>query len=170
MKLEPINQLPNMMSGMWRRLGVHVFRGKITLDDMTRMDVAGCLWHKRNPGKIVELVIIFPSDAHMNGEERERMALVVKRWEGARTASATVVLAGGLVGSMHRSILTGLRMLAPPPHPAKVFGTTADAVEWLLPHVRALCGDDFGAQDLLLAIEDLCTTFKGRVDNERTVP
>jgi hypothetical protein len=160
MKLEPINQLPNMMSGMWRRLGVHVFQGKVTLDDMTRMDVAGCLWHKRNPGKIVELVIIFPSDAQMNGEERERMAAVVKRFESVRTASATVVLANGLVGSMHRSILTGLHMLAPPPHPTKVFGTTSDAVKWILPHVHALCGDDFGGDELLTAIEDLCATFK----------
>jgi hypothetical protein len=160
MKLEPINQLPNMMSGMWRRLGVHVFQGKVTLDDMTRMDVAGCLWHKRNPGKIVELVIIFPSDAQMNGEERERMAAVVKRFESVRTASATVVLANGLVGSMHRSILTGLHMLAPPPHPTKVFGTTSDAVQWILPHVHALCGDDFSGAELLTAIEDLCTTFR----------
>jgi len=160
MKLEAITQLPNMMTGMWRRLGVHAFEGKITLDDMTRMEVAGSLWHRKNPGKVVEMVIIFPSDARMNGEERERMAAIVKRWERVRTASATVVLADGLMGAMHRSILTGLQMIAPPPHPTKVFGVTADAVKWILPHVRALCGDDVGTDDLLAAIEDMCTTFQ----------
>jgi hypothetical protein len=160
MKLEPINHLPNMMSGMWRRLGVHAFHGKISLDDMTRMEVAGSLWHKKNPGKLVEMVIIYPSDARMSNEERERMAAIVKRWENMRTASATVVLAGGLMGAMHRSILTGLHMIAPPPHPTKVFGGTEDAVRWITPHVRALCGDDFGGEDLLAAIDDFCTTFQ----------
>jgi hypothetical protein len=160
MKLEPITHLPNMTTGMWRRLGVHAFHGKLTLDDMTRMEVAGTVWHKKNPGKVVEMVIIYPSDARMNNEERERMAAIVKRWERVRTASATVVLAGGLVGAMHRSILTGLHMLAPPPHPTKVFGGIAEAANWMLPYVQALCGDDFGGDDLLTAIDDFCTAFQ----------
>jgi hypothetical protein len=160
MKLEPIIHLPNMTTGMWRRLGVHAFEGAITLDDMARIEAAGSLWHKKNPGKMVELVIIFPSDARMSSEERARMAGIVKRWEGARTASATVVLGSGLVGAMHRSILTGLHMIAPPPHPTKVFGLTTDAVTWLAPHVQSLCGADATRDDLLLAVEELCAAFR----------
>lgn len=166
MKLEPITTLPNMMSGIWRRLHVHVFQGRVTLDDMTRMEVAGSLWHRKNPGKLVELVIIFPSDARMNGQERERMAAIVKRWEGMRTASATVVLAEGLLGSMHRSILTGLQMLAPSPHPTKVFGATADATRWILPHVQALCGADTDYDELLAGIEELCEMFQSTRGSE----
>ncbi len=160
MKLEPIIQLPNVMTGMWRRLGVHAFEGTLTLDDMARIEAAGNLWHKKNPGKLVELVIIFPSDARMNGEERTRLASIIRRWESIRTASATVVLASGLPGAMHRSILTGLHMIAPPPHPTKIFGATTDAVAWLVPHIQALCGVDATRDDLLAAIEDLCTAFR----------
>ena len=145
---------------MWRRFGVHVFEGSVTLDDMIRIESSGSLWHRTNPGQIVELVIIFPSDARMTNEERTRMASIVKRWEKTRKASATVVLAEGLAGAMHRSILTGLQMLAPPPHPTKVFSRTPDAVAWLAPHVQSLCGPDAIAADLLAAVEHLCEAFR----------
>jgi hypothetical protein len=51
-KLEPIVQMPNLVSGMWRRFVVHAFEGKVTVDDMTRMEVAGTAWLKKNPGQL----------------------------------------------------------------------------------------------------------------------
>ena len=160
LKLEPFLTLPNLVTGMWRRFGVHVFEGSVSLDDMMRIEASGSLWHRTNPGPIVELVIICPSDARMTNEERTRLAAIVKRWEKTRTASATVVLAEGLTGAMHRSILTGLQMVAPPPHPTKVFGRTPDAIAWLAPHVQALCGPDATAADLLAAVERMCEAFR----------
>jgi len=160
LKLEPILSLPNLVMGMWRRFGVHAFEGHVTLDDMMRIEAAGSLWHRTNPGQLVELAIIFPSSARMTTEERARMAAIVKRWEKTRTASATVVLADGLAGAMHRSVLTGLQMLAPPPHPAKVFGRTPEAVAWLAPYVQRLSGPDATAADLLAAVERLCDFFR----------
>jgi hypothetical protein len=158
--LAPIIQMGSMITGRWRHLGVHVFEGKITLDDMTRLEVAGTQWHKENPGNVVELVIIFPSDAQMSSDERNRMSKLIKRWESVRTASATVVLATGLLGSMHRSILTGMQMISPPKHPVKVFGAIEDAVAWLEPHVRSVCGPEVTRSALLGAVEKLCTTFR----------
>lgn len=160
MKFEPIIQMPNVMTGMWRRFGVHAFHGRITVEDMTLLEAAGSQWHKRNPGKVVEMVVIFPSDARMDGEERARMAVMVKRFEGVRTASATVVLAGGLQGSMHRSVLTGLQLITPPPHPTKVFGALADALSWLGPHIQALCGTDVTLEDVQSGVEALCLSFQ----------
>jgi hypothetical protein len=159
MKLEPIIQMHNMLTGTWRRFGVHVFEGQLTLDDMTRLDMASSAWMRRNPGRLVELVIVYPSDTRMTSTERERMALIVKKWESMRTASATVILATGLIGAMHRSILTGIRLLAPPPHPMKIFGDTAEAVTWIAPHVAELCGAEATAPALNAAVEDFCTTF-----------
>lgn len=160
MKFDVIIQLPNVVTGVWRAVGVHLFEGRITLDDMSRIEVAGSTWHKQNPGKVVELVVIFPSDARMDGDERARMAAIIKRWEGARTASATVVLASGLAGSMHRSIITGMQMLAPPPHPTKVFGSIPDAVGWLTPHVQAVCGASVSRDELLAGVDALCAGFR----------
>jgi hypothetical protein len=160
MKFEVLIQLPTMLTGVWRGVGVHAFEGRVTIDEMARIEVAGTVWHKQNPGKVVELVVIFPSDARMNAEERARMATIIKRWEGVRTASATVILASGLVGSVHRSMLTGIQMLAPPPHPTKVFGSTSEAVSWLAPHVQAICGADVARDELLTGVNDLCTSFR----------
>jgi hypothetical protein len=160
LKLEPFLTLPNLVSGMWRRFGVHVFEGSLTLDDMVRIEASGSFWHRTNPGQLVELVIIFPSDARLTNEERTRLAAIVKRWEKTRTASATVVLAEGLTGALHRSLLTGLQMIAPPPHPTKIFSRTPDAVAWLAPHVQALCGPDTTAADLLVAVDRLCEAFR----------
>jgi hypothetical protein len=159
-KFEPLLTLPNLVSGMWRRFGVHAFEGAVTLDDMARIEASGSQWHRTNPGQLVELVIIFPSDARMSTEERARMASLVKRWEKTRTASATVVLADGLAGAMHRSVLTGLQMIAPPPHPTKVFSRVPDAVAWLAPYIQALCGADATAAELLAAVDRLCDGFR----------
>src|ERR1700722_2762442 len=103
----PIIEMPTAMTAIWRRMGVHLFEGKLTLEDMDRLDHDGAAWRKKMPGKMVEMVVIFPSEAQMTTDERKRMAAIVKRWENDRVASATVVLAEGLVGSLHRSILTG---------------------------------------------------------------
>jgi hypothetical protein len=168
MKLEPIIQLPNMTTGMWRHFGVHAFEGTVTLEDMMHIEAAGDRWHRKNPGKVVEMVIIFASEARLSGEERTRMVRIIKRWESIRTASATVVLATGLTGSMHRSVLTGLQMLAPAPHPTKVFGSVRDAVAWITPHVQALCGAETRPEDLLAAIEELCSTFRAARSAPRT--
>lgn len=160
MKLEPLIEMPNMVTGVWRRFGVHVFEGKLTLEDMVRMDDAGVAWHKKNQGKTVELVIVFPSNSTMTADERKRMARIIKRWEHLRIASATAILATGLVGAAQRSVLTGLQLIAPVPHPYKVFGAIEPAVEWLNPHVRELLGPEATLQATQLAVAELCTTFK----------
>lgn len=162
MRLEPLIDMPCLMTGTWSRLGVHLFHGQVTLQDMDVIEKAGDAWLAKNPGRTVELVIIFPSSARMTTAERMRMARMLKRHEKNRAASGTVILAEGLTGAVHRSVLTGLQMLAPPPHPAKVFGTTRDAVAWLAPHVQALCGAGAEPAALLAAVEELCAKFNPR--------
>jgi hypothetical protein len=106
-------------------------------------------------------VIIFPSKAMMNAEERRRMTHLIKRWEPERDASATVILAEGLLGSIQRSVLTGFSLVAPPPHPMKVFGKIPEAVTWLHPYVAPLCPDASAPDVVLAAVQELCRDFKG---------
>ncbi len=162
MRFEPLIELPCMVTGVWQRFGVHVFEGRCTTEDMRQMEAKGDAWFRRNPGKLVELVIIYPSDVGMTMEERSRMQRIIKRWEAHRTAAGTVILADGLLGSMQRSILTGLLMVVPPPHPSKVFGTTERAVEYLAPHVQTLCGAEATAARLNEAVARLCADFMAR--------
>jgi hypothetical protein len=158
----PIIEMPTAMTGVWRRMGVHLFEGKLTLEDMDRLDEEGAAWRKRVPGKMVELVVIYPSDAQLTGPERTRMAQIIKRWEHLRVASSTVILAEGLMGSLHRSVLTGLQMLVPAPHPLKVFGAIPPAVQFLAPFVRDLSGPETTVEGLLAGIEELRARFAAR--------
>jgi hypothetical protein len=162
MTLEPIIDTPFLMTGLWRRFGVHLFEGKVTVADMNDIETRSEAWHAKIRGKLVEMVVIFPSDARMTSEERTKMTRIIKRWEAARTASATVILAEGLRGSMHRSVLTGMQMIVPAPHPTKVFGAIDDAVRWLAPHVGELCGKEATAEALVDAVDGLVKRFEAR--------
>lgn len=159
---EPHLQRPNMMAAIWRRMGVYLFEGHVTLEDMAQMEAYGVQWMKKNPGKMVEMVVIYPSDSYMTSEERTRMARVIKRWEERRVASATVILATDLMGSMHRSVLTGFQLIVRPPHPTKVFSTTRDALAWLSPYIVEVCGVDATHPHMAAGVEALCARFQAR--------
>jgi hypothetical protein len=162
-RLESIIDMPFLLSGIWARFGVHLFHGKVTTSDIDQIERASDAWRAKHPGKTVEMVVIYPSGARMTIPERLRFARLLKKDERERTASATVVLAEGLTGAAQRSMLTGLLMMAPPPHPAKVFGTTRAAVAWLSPHVQALCGPAATPDALYAAVEELGARFRTRV-------
>jgi hypothetical protein len=161
-KIDPLAQLPTAWNGVAGRFGVHLFEGHLSLDDMDRLDAIGARWRGNDTMKIVELVIVYPSEARMSTAERQRMAQLIKRWEHYRVASATVILAPGLLGTIHRSVLSGLQMLAPAPHPVKVFRDTKDALAWLDPHVRAVNGEDATQALTQAAVDAFCAAFKAR--------
>jgi hypothetical protein len=162
LKLEPIIQITPAWTAISGRFGVHVFEGRLSIADMNRMQTIGDEWYRKNPGRLVELVIVYPSKALMTNEERKRMTLLIKRWERHRDASATVILAEGLLGAMQRSVLTGMLMIVPPPHPSKIFSGITDAVTWLYPHIAPLC-PEAGTRDVAVAaVNELCREFKCR--------
>jgi hypothetical protein len=162
MRIETISRIPTAWSGVHRHFAVHLFQGRVTVDEMEQLDVISGQWRRRNPGKLVELVVIFPSDNQMTGDERARMSQIIKRWEKERSASATVILAEGIMGSLHRSVLTGMLMLAPPPHPGKVFGQVSEAVTWLTPYVATLWNAKVAAADLQRLVDAYCVEFGAR--------
>src|SRR5215510_6266317 len=100
--------MPCLLTGVWSRFGVHLFHGHVTTTEMDDMEAAGDRWVERHPGRTTELVIIYPSRARMSTAERMRMARLLKKRERFRAAAATVILAQGLIGSVQRSVLTGL--------------------------------------------------------------
>jgi hypothetical protein len=148
MTLQPIIRFGTAWSSASDGWAVHLFEGTVTASDMERMRQLGDVWSAKNPGKRAEMVIVFPSDARLSGEERERMARLMKHGDARRAASATVILADGLRGALQRSTLTALMMVAPPSHPAKVFGAVSDAVRWLFPHVQRLSPEYATVEDM----------------------
>jgi hypothetical protein len=162
LELEPIIKVEPAWTAVSGRFGVHVFEGHLSIPDMDRMRAIGDEWYRKNPGRLVELVVVFPSNALMSAEERRHMTSLIKRWERNRDASATVILAEGLTGSIQRSVLTGLNLVAPPPHPMKVFGKIPEAVSWLFPYVQPVCPAASSCETALAAVQDLCRAFNDR--------
>jgi hypothetical protein len=162
MTFERLLDLPATWSCASGRFGVHLFQGHLSISDIDRLEMVGAEWHRQNPEKTVELVVVLPSSARMSSEERQRMVQVIRRWERKRIASATVILAEGLSGAVQRSILTGIMMLAPSPHPAKVFGTLEDAVAFLEPSLRTLQLPFVTGNEALCAVRELYDAFRTR--------
>jgi hypothetical protein len=131
---------------------------------MELLQTIGQQWNVKHPGKRAELVVVLPSDTRMTSEERARMARLIKLDESHRAASATVILAEGILASMQRSMLTGMMMLAPAPHPTKVFGSLQDAGKWLFPHVQALSGPQLSQVEFGEALDSQLAAFKARPD------
>jgi hypothetical protein len=162
MTLQTVIRLPTAWSSADEGWAVHLFEGELTVADMDRMQHSGDRWAMRNAGKRAELVIIHPSAARVSAEERARMARLMKHGEARRSASATVILADGVLGALQRSTLTALMMVAPASHPAKVFGSTSDALRWLFPYVQSLTPNFVGAEELELALTEHLKEFRAR--------
>jgi hypothetical protein len=162
MRFERVIALSSAWTSVYQQFVLHLFHGHLSLADMDHMQMLAARWLDENPGKRVEMVVIFPSEARMTLEERQRMVRLIKQGESYRTASATVILAEGMMGSVQRSILTGMMLLAPPPHPVKVFAGVADGVQFLYPHLRALLGQELKLGELLNAVDVHVALFRTR--------
>lgn len=90
----------------------------------------------------------------MSAEERRSVARMIDESKHTRAASATVVLADGVLGALHRSILTGISMLVPAPHPTKVFADVERAIAFLEPHIARNCGE-VRREDVAAMVADL---------------
>ncbi len=156
---EHLIEQPNVLFAAWRRFGVYLFEGEVSIADIDKIETTGSQFFRKTPGKIVEMVVIFPSEARMTPEQRAHMSKTIKRWESRRLASATVVLATDLVGSMQRSVLTGLQLITRPPHPTKVFPKVDEAVLWLAPYLADACGIDATYPKVMAGIHDATTRF-----------
>jgi hypothetical protein len=165
MKFEPVIALPTAWTSVCGQFVLHLFEGRLSLADMQHMQDLAARWLTKHPERRVELVVVLPSSANMTMEERQRMARLIKQGEPQRAASGTVILAQGLTGSFQRSVLTGLMLLVPPPHPAKVFAGVQDAVRWLHPHARALM-PKLELEQLVAAVDAHVATFRARTRDD----
>jgi hypothetical protein len=164
MKFEPLIYMSTAWTSVFGRFALHLFEGRVTLEDMELLQSMGEHWNIKHPGRRVEMVVVLPSDTRMTLEERARMARLIKLGEAHRAASATVILAQGILASVQRSMLTGMMMLAPAPHPVKVFGSLRDAAHWIYPHVQELCGPALKLEPFLAALDDHLAAFRARPD------
>jgi hypothetical protein len=140
---------------MWKRLVLWVVDGHTPLDELERLRSIVRAWNRaQGDEKNVTLVVIHGTRSSMSAEERQSVARMIDETKDRRVASATVILGGGMIGALHRSILTGFSMLVPPPHPTRICATIPAAIDYLHPYIKALCGD-VSAQSVEALVEDL---------------
>jgi hypothetical protein len=160
MRFDPVIALPNAWTSACGPFVLHLFEGQLSIADMNYMQDLAARWLVKNPQPRVELSVVLPSSARMTLDERQRVASLIKQGERQRTASATVILAEGLTGSFQRSVLTGLMLLVPPPHPTKVFASIQDSVRWLFPYANLLM--ELELQPLFAAVDAHVARFRTR--------
>ncbi len=127
--------------GTWRRLIALVFDGNLDMTALELLRLRSDEWLEAHPGRTVDIAIVQPSATQMDDATRKMLALVIKDHQDNRNAAATVILATGLRGALHRSVVTAVNMMAPPPYPGRVFGAVDDALDWLSPYIVELCGE-----------------------------
>lgn len=126
---------------VWRRLVLWVVDGHTPVVELERLRTLVHEWSRGQSGeKNVTLVLLHASRSTMEADERRAVLRMIDETKHDRVASATVVLARGMIGALHRSILTGFSLLLPPPHPTRVFGEVPPAIAFLHGHIESLCG------------------------------
>jgi hypothetical protein len=141
--------------GTWKRLLIWVVEGHTPLDQLEKLRIRiGALSRERGEHKHVALTILYPSDSSMSADERACVARMIEETKQRRLAASTAVLAQGVMGSVHRSILTGMSLLVPPPHPNKIAATEDAAIAFVHPYVVQSSGP-IAAADIRAMITEL---------------
>jgi hypothetical protein len=126
----------------FRQIVVWVVDGHTPVDELERLRLHVLEWTRaQGDAKNVALTVLHSNRSTMSAEERRIVARMIDETKGSRLASATVVLADGMLGALHRSILTGFSLLVPPPHPTKICGDLPSALAFLAPHIEKVAGD-----------------------------
>lgn len=122
--------------GTWKHLLLWVVEGHTPVEQLERLRVRiGALSRDRGDKKHVALTVLYPSDSTMSAEERACVAKMIDETKHRRLAAATAVLAQGVMGSVHRSILTGMSLIVPPPHPNRIAASEEAAINFVHPYV-----------------------------------
>src|SRR5579862_8160085 len=53
---EHLIEQPNVLFAAWRKFGVYLFEGEVSIADIDRIEMTGSQFFRKNPGKIVEMV------------------------------------------------------------------------------------------------------------------
>ena len=160
---EHLIEQPNVLFAAWRRFGVYLFEGPISIGDIDKLEMTSSQFFPEVPGQDRRMRRHLPErrqDDERAAGTHEKDAS--KRWESRRLASATVILATDLVGSMQRSVLTGLQLITRPPHPTKVFPKVDEAILWLAPYLAEACGIDATYPKVMAGIHEMSQRFESR--------
>lgn len=117
-----------------------VVDGHTPLDELERLRALALARMKEHPEKGVSLIVLHGTRSTMSSEERRSVTQMIDQTKHTRVASSTVVLGRGVIGSLHRSILTGMSIIAPPPHPVRICADVPAAIEFLHPYIEAVAG------------------------------
>lgn len=126
---------------MWEGLVLWVADGETPVEELRALTQFVKRYRaERGERPNVALTVIHGTRTGMTAEARREVTRLIDLTKHDRVASSTVVLAQGMLGALHRSILTGMELVVPAPHPVKICGDVSTAVAFLHPYIVELCG------------------------------
>ena len=130
--LEPLETFPGIANGALDRLYLHQTGVPHTLPTVAAFERGLRRMHRLYGRRYAGLFI---AQLTRNGvpEEavRSRFVTILREQEILPTAGALAMLSSGLIGATGRSVITGVLLAARLPLSVRVFGSLADAVEYL---------------------------------------
>jgi len=139
-RIEPDRVTESFAIGNWKRLTLWVVDGHTPVDELESLRQLSQEWREATTEKVVSLIVLHGRRTTMSGPERRSVMNMINETKHTRLASATVVLGRGLIGSAHRSILTGMSIIVPSPHPVKICAEVSEAIDFLHPYIETVCG------------------------------
>lgn len=111
---------------------VAVYQGDITEQSVDDMWQAYRVALERIDGPMSSISVIHPGTTRFLGKARERSLAMARELQHQTVASAIVIKATGLVGSVARTVAATFNMMNKPPHPQRIFAGDAEAAAWIM--------------------------------------
>ncbi len=118
---------------------------------------------KRHPGEGVYVTVIRGAVPPPSDDVRRELVAMVRTGAGAYRGAAVIALGNAFVGSLVRSVVAGMVMIARPAFPMKVFSEVTEATDW----IGGLGGGAAAARAVELVVNDASSRLDARAAGDR---
>ena len=118
---------------------------------------------KRHPGEGVYVHVIRGAVPPPSDDVRRELVAMVRTGAGVYRGAAVIALGNAFVGSLVRSVVAGMVMIARPAFPMKVFGDVTEATDW----IGGLGGGAAAARDIEIVIDQAGARLDARAAADR---
>ncbi|MEP7119317.1 MAG: hypothetical protein ABJE95_00170 [Byssovorax sp.] len=118
---------------------------------------------KRHPGEAIYVNVIRGAVPPPSDDVRRELVAMVRTGAGAFRGVAILALGNAFVGSLVRSVVAGMLMIARPAFPMKVFGELTEATDW----IGTLGGGAAAARDVEVVVNQASARLDARAAADR---
>jgi hypothetical protein len=118
---------------------------------------------KRHPGEAVYVNVIRGAVPPPSDDVRRELVAMVRTGAGVFRGAAVIALGNAFVGSLVRSVVSGMVMVARPAFPMKVFGEVTEATDW----IGGLGGGAAAARAVEIVVDQAASRLDAKAASDR---